>query len=100
MRTMAIHLENDEDIEDVVAYISSLSGRGKHIGISGNIKAGESSYAVCVSCHGANGEGNKALNAPSCYWFECGCNVFCFHVGTGARASPNLNQLFLLRELY
>ena len=64
MRTMAIHLENDEDIEDVVAYISSLSGRGKHIGISGDIKAGESSYAVCVSCHGANGEGNKALNAP------------------------------------
>ena len=21
-------------------------------------------YAVCLACHGANGEGNKALNAP------------------------------------
>ena len=29
-----------------------------------NLLAGESSYAVCSSCHGVNGEGNKAMHAP------------------------------------
>ena len=29
-----------------------------------NLMAGESSYAVCSSCHGVNGEGNKAMHAP------------------------------------
>lgn len=31
----------------------------------GDAAAGQSSYAMCASCHGANGEGNKALNAPA-----------------------------------
>lgn len=30
----------------------------------GNAEAGKASYAVCAACHGANGEGNVALNAP------------------------------------
>ena len=30
----------------------------------GNAQAGQASYAVCAACHGANGEGNVALNAP------------------------------------
>jgi cytochrome c oxidase subunit II len=30
----------------------------------GNVEAGKASYAVCAACHGANGEGNVALNAP------------------------------------
>ncbi len=31
----------------------------------GDAAAGRSSYGVCAACHGANGEGNKALNAPA-----------------------------------
>ncbi|NND44326.1 MAG: c-type cytochrome [Xanthomonadales bacterium] len=31
---------------------------------AGDPVAGESQYAVCASCHGAQGEGNVALNAP------------------------------------
>lgn len=31
----------------------------------GDAAAGRSSYAMCASCHGADGEGNKALNAPA-----------------------------------
>jgi cytochrome c oxidase subunit 2 len=31
---------------------------------AGSAAAGRSSYAVCASCHGAQGEGNVALNAP------------------------------------
>jgi cytochrome c oxidase subunit 2 len=29
-----------------------------------NVAAGQGSYAVCGACHGAQGEGNQALNAP------------------------------------
>lgn len=29
-----------------------------------NLTAGQQSYAVCASCHGQNGEGNRAMNAP------------------------------------
>ena len=29
-----------------------------------NIAAGQASYAACAACHGAQGEGNPALNAP------------------------------------
>jgi cytochrome c oxidase subunit 2 len=29
-----------------------------------DVAAGKAAYAVCASCHGANGEGNQALNAP------------------------------------
>ena len=29
-----------------------------------DMAAGQASYAVCSACHGANGEGNVALNAP------------------------------------
>jgi cytochrome c oxidase subunit 2 len=31
---------------------------------AGNAVDGQASYAVCSACHGANGEGNAALNAP------------------------------------
>jgi len=64
MRPMAMTLLTDQDIDDVLLYVGSLNGRGKHSGVKGNIEKGESAYAVCVTCHGANGQGNKALNAP------------------------------------
>lgn len=30
----------------------------------GNAQAGQANYAICSACHGVNGEGNLALNAP------------------------------------
>ena len=64
MRSMSRTLYTDKDIEDIVAYIDTLDGRGRHSGINGNIEAGKSAFSVCVTCHGANGEGNTALNSP------------------------------------
>ena len=64
MRPMAMSLFTDQDVEDVVSYIETLNGRGKHLDLEGDIDAGKKAYAVCVSCHGSNGEGNKALNSP------------------------------------
>lgn len=31
---------------------------------AGNAVAGKAGYAVCAACHGAQGEGNQAMNAP------------------------------------
>ena len=31
---------------------------------AGDPAKGKAAYAVCAACHGANGTGNKALNAP------------------------------------
>ena len=64
MRPIAMTLGTDQDIGDVVEYVGSLNGRVKHSGVKGNVKKGESAYAVCATCHGANGQGNEALNAP------------------------------------
>ena len=33
-------------------------------GVAADVAAGKAAYAICVACHGANGEGNQALNAP------------------------------------
>lgn len=31
---------------------------------AGDAEAGQALYATCIACHGANGEGNPALNSP------------------------------------
>ena len=31
---------------------------------AGDADAGKALYGTCIACHGAQGEGNKALNAP------------------------------------
>ena len=33
-------------------------------GMGGDPTVGQANYMVCAACHGANGEGNQALNAP------------------------------------
>ena len=40
---------------------------GLDIGLyaAGDAAKGKAAYAVCTACHGANGAGNKTLNAPS-----------------------------------
>ena len=32
--------------------------------LAGDAEAGKALYATCIACHGANGEGNPALNSP------------------------------------
>jgi cytochrome c oxidase subunit 2 len=64
MRPMSMTLTNEQAIADVSAYVNSLDGPISETTIKGDVTAGKNSYMVCVSCHGANGEGNKDLNAP------------------------------------
>ena len=64
MRPMALTLPNEQAVTDVAAYIATLPVPPLEATIEGNVEAGKKSYAVCVACHGANGEGNVSLNAP------------------------------------
>ncbi len=64
MRGMVATLFNDKAINDVVAYIGTLPDTPAEPTISGNISNGKKLYETCVNCHGADGEGIWAMNAP------------------------------------
>lgn len=64
MKPMAMTLANDQAIEDVVAHVKTLNAATPAPSVMGDAAAGKSAFAVCQGCHGANGEGNKAMNAP------------------------------------
>ena len=56
-------LGDDEGVDEVVAYVFSLSGRSAD---AAKVEAGKAGYdAMCVACHGADGTGNPVLGAPS-----------------------------------
>jgi cytochrome c oxidase subunit 2 len=51
----------------VAAYIAGLPkvGTGRTANVAGDISKGRTHYnALCTSCHGATGQGNKSLGAP------------------------------------
>jgi cytochrome c oxidase cbb3-type subunit 3 len=50
-------------VEDVLAYVMSLSGRKLE---AGNVVAGKQKFAeICSACHGPEGKGNPAMGAPN-----------------------------------
>jgi cytochrome c oxidase cbb3-type subunit 3 len=53
----------ERGVEDVLAYVLSLSGRSAAAGdlANGKQKFGE----ICAACHGAGGRGNQQLGAPN-----------------------------------
>jgi len=53
---------SDAEIEELVAYVQSLSGQEADKGLAAR---GEPRFAMmCAACHGADGSGNQALGAP------------------------------------
>ncbi len=65
MRAIAITLADDQAVEDLAAYVTSLSPPNPPETLTGDLEAGKVGYATCIACHGARGEGNQALNAPA-----------------------------------
>lgn len=65
MRPMAMTLASDEAVADVAAYIATFEPVKHEATLDGDAAAGKALYGVCTACHGANAEGNQALNAPS-----------------------------------
>lgn len=49
----------------VFTVCALLSAASAGVLAAGDPERGQSLYAVCGSCHGANAEGNQALNAPA-----------------------------------
>ncbi len=64
MAPMAAMLATDADIQNVAAFVASLSPASLTHDGGGDAAAGQGLYATCAACHGAAGEGNVALNAP------------------------------------
>jgi len=64
MAPMASMLVDDAAIANVAAYIDTLSDTPAQATISGNAKHGKRLYVTCSACHGADGMGRQATNAP------------------------------------
>ncbi len=64
MRALSMTVTNDQEIADVAAYVASMNPPAVADTVSGDAAQGKAAYATCTACHGANGEGNKALNSP------------------------------------
>jgi cytochrome c oxidase cbb3-type subunit 3 len=53
----------DAGVENVVAYVLSLSGRPV---AAGDVEAGKATYQMyCIACHGEDGKGNPLMGAPN-----------------------------------
>ncbi len=65
MRPMSRWLSSESDIAAVSAYISSLPATPIETTLGGDAAKGAATYALCSTCHGADGSGNQAMNSPS-----------------------------------
>jgi cytochrome c553 len=52
-------------LEDLAAYFSTFHPQPAPALESGDVGHGEKLFAVCVACHGADGQGSAALNTPA-----------------------------------
>ncbi|MDP2561548.1 cytochrome-c oxidase, cbb3-type subunit III [Psychrobium sp. 1_MG-2023] len=55
-------LGGDQGVEEVVAYVRSLSGRKVN---AKQAAAGQAKFGLCMACHGADGSGNQMMGAPN-----------------------------------
>lgn len=66
MRPMARTLYRDGDVPSVAEYVSKLASVAPDQVIEGgDAAAGEPKFALCIACHGQQGEGNEILHAPA-----------------------------------
>ncbi len=66
MHPMSRSLKSEEDTRAVAAYVASLSpNRPEPVVEGGDPNRGAPLFAVCAACHGPDGSGNQALNAPA-----------------------------------
>lgn len=64
MAPMARLLSTEEKIDDVVAYIASLDPGKPADGVRGDVAKGQPHFAVCITCHGRDGEGVEQQKGP------------------------------------
>ena len=64
MAAMTMTLADEKAIDDVVAYIRTLPDQPAPSTVDGDVARGEKIYATCGACHGYEGQGIQATNAP------------------------------------
>ncbi len=64
MAPMAATLADDAAIDNVVAYIATLPDNPAPATVKGNPAQGQQRFVTCGACHGADGRGIQATNAP------------------------------------
>lgn len=64
MAPMAATLVDAAAIENVIAHIQTFPDNPAPVTIEGDAETGRGSYRLCAYCHGADGKGIQALNAP------------------------------------
>jgi cytochrome c oxidase subunit 2 len=64
MAPMAATLGDDTAIDNVTAYIKTLPDNPAPATVKGNAKNGQKPYVTCGACHGSDGRGIQAMNAP------------------------------------
>lgn len=66
MHPMSRVIRSEEDAQAVAAYVASLAPRRPEpVVVGGDSARGAQLYTLCGTCHGPDGEGNQALNAPA-----------------------------------
>ncbi|MGH8706715.1 MAG: c-type cytochrome [Burkholderiales bacterium] len=65
MAPMAATLADDAAIADVVAYIGTLPDQPAPATVAGRLDKGRADYVTCAVCHGREGRGLQATNAPA-----------------------------------
>ena len=64
MAPMAATLADDAAIANVSAYIKTLPDNPAPATVKGNANNGQQRYVTCGACHGSDGRGMQAMNAP------------------------------------
>lgn len=64
MAPMAATLADDAAMNNVVAYIKTLPDKPAPPTLKSNAANGRNHYVTCVTCHGPDGRGTQATNAP------------------------------------
>lgn len=64
MAGMMASLPDEQAIADVVAYIASLPDEPAEATLEGDPAKGQQHFRTCSGCHGNQGQGNYATNAP------------------------------------
>jgi len=61
---MVATLVNEAAVDNVVAHIATLPDNPTAATVEGDVENGKAIYTTCAYCHGADGMGLQALNAP------------------------------------
>lgn len=64
MRPMSRTLRSAEDVKAIADYVASLPPASPAKAVNGDSRRGESLFATCAACHGADAHGNRDKNAP------------------------------------